>query len=261
MINDSSKDYQQSYSTTSLIKQENFDMPSEDFTPDEVVQLCCEISIADNLLCRVDKRKRSLFKRSSSVEKPNQPVRKTSHIAQNLSLVNGIPCMSSLPGSTGALEKYSQEPPASKPTNGQKTDVERLDGRNVVSLAILCDENGTPFRTYTENQNIPLEEFNSTNEIIVTRVPIKCDAESTTEDDNRDQGEDLKSAASLLLDLDTEQRLKLLKKLDGPLAKLHTTDFKTASSFLKTDRYTEAKQVIKTEMINFLIKESKVTIV
>ena len=235
-------------------------MPTKDFTLDEVVQLCCEISTADNILCQVNKQKKSIFKRSNSFEKPSQPIRKTSVIARRLSLVNGIPCMgSNFPGSIGTFEKLSQEVAELKTTNEPKKNVEGLDGRSVVALAILCDENGTPFRTYTEHQDIPEEEINSADKVFISRVPIKnyCAVQQITGED----GDTLRSAASVLLDLDLEKREKLFKKLSRAITKLHTTDFKTASSFIKTDRYAEVKEDIKSEMLDFLTKEIKVLIV
>lgn len=238
-------------------------MPCKDFSDDDVVCICSQIALDENIIVQLPTPKRSIFRRPSDTEQ--QPVQRKSSIARKLSLVNGIPCDSS--GKEQSPESPRLDRRNSEPTiynqikmkhEYNTQNIPGLRGRDIVAVAILVNRDGAPLRTYTEHQDIPEEEIEKAEQIFLSRVPVPNKNDKSQILNKVDQGK-IKALHEVLDGLETSKKEKLFRKMERVLLKLHTCDLNTALSFLKNERYNAVKREIKSEMISFVTKDLKMT--
>lgn len=243
-------------------------MPCRDFTADDIITICCDIAKRDGIVVQQAQKKTGFFRRSSSSTSTTQ-MTESSALVRRMSCQNGIPNADN-PDTVVNLQqrKFStaeqQKSRKSPPRNPYEQSVAGLEGRDVVAMAILMDEDGNPIRTYTETQKIPSEEVDAADHILLSRVPVSTTSPNhkypQNNNNNNNNMVNGKPLADLLEDLDAKQQAKLLKRLDRILIKLHTTDLNTALSFLKVERYSAVRHEAKEELLSFAVKELKVTL-
>ena len=202
---------------TSIRKQSG--MPCKDFTTEDIICICSEIARSDNLLVQLPNKRASIFRRSTSANETEVP-RKTSIIARKLSLVNGIPCEgTNVTPESPRIEKrkFSMDASLSRLQKNKNTqsrykgNVPGLHGRDIVAVAILVDNNGTPIRTYTEHQDIPGDEIESAGHIFLSRIPVPGSAKKAIAP-MLNNNENVKTLEEVLEELDENKRQKILKK-------------------------------------------------
>jgi len=237
----------------------NSEMPCRDFTPEDIVTICCDIARRDNIGVQVPNKKSGggFFRRISNAN-GNQNNSSSSNVdsegsprSAQLSCQYGIP-------STDANDNTMAIPQR----NPVASNITGLKGRDVVAMAILVDDNGNPIRTYTETQKIPSNVVDSANKIFMSRVPVAtaCSNELLSVNKKSNSNSRYTPLADLLEDMPVKQSTKLLKRMERILIKLHTTDLNTALSFLKVERYKDVRSEAKNELLSFAIKELKVTL-
>ena len=228
-------------------------MPCRDFLPEDIITICCDIARRDNILAQQRTKKPSgIFQRlgsSSNDEEAPKPPR-TSKLARGLSFSNGIPYIDN-------TMSEPESPSCRKVDSNANNDVPGLKGRDIVAMAILVNKDGSPIKTYTEAQHIPSDEVDAANNIFLSRVPMASPRQHIPENNNIG---DYKPLADFLEQMEPKHSIKLLKRLERILMKLHTTDVNTAISFLKVDRYRDVRQETKDELISFARKELKLTL-
>ena len=237
-------------------------MPCRDFTCDDIVTICCDIIRRDNIRVKqpqLPAKKKSIFSRSSSSTSD------VSALARRLSVANGIPSVyEGVSGEPKENRKLSVDSSVqrmkmlnnknSKSLLDPNQNVPGLHGRDIVTMAILVNDNGAPIRAYTEADAIPSEEVDAADRIFLARVPsVKNDNSNII----NEHGEETVLLSEILSNMDQKQNTKLLKRLDKILMRLHTTDLNTALSFLKVERYADVRKELKEEILTFACKDLK----
>ena len=97
----------------------------------------------------------------------------------------------------------------------------------------------------------------------MSHVPVATaqSSEFLSPNHNNNKNNDERSPlADLLNDMSDKQSIKLMRRMERVLIKLHTTDVNTALSFLKVDRYKDVRSEAKNELLTFAVKELKVNL-
>ena len=215
-------------------------MARKGFSNEDIMEICVDVA-----------RSESIYVVVNNDEEANKHIKskKKSSISQKLKDIKG-----------GFTRKNSSK----LLQNGQKGDstqppeaVPGLHGRDIVAVAILVGEDGAPIKSYTENDDIPSEEIEAAENVILTRVPVNApQSKDDIVKENKDPN--VKSVVDILNgELDANDRKRLIKRMEKILIRLHTTDLSTARSFLQTDRYTNVRKSIKTDLLSFITKDMK----
>ena len=157
--------------------------------------------------------------------------------------------------------------------SGAPTDFDAVQGLSndmeLMSVAILVDENGKTIKTYTEFDDIPAEEAEGASRIFMSRVPRKGTLKeneplpevANTGNQHRgsdaDVGTEWQALEDVLDELSIEKRKKLFKKMRPLLPLLHTTDIRTALSMLDTPRFSKTRDQFKNSLTTFVTVELK----
>ena len=203
-------------------------------TYDEILSICREIVQTDKIFVQVRGANEITFQKN---------VAKPSRQDENRQRAQRYPIPYLLRIARG------KDHPINHHNNNQYEDVPGLQGREIVAVAIIVDKKGSPLKTYTEHEDIPKEEIENAGHIYLSRVPIP------KQTPNLDNFDDYQSLAQLFDELDGNKYIRLCQTMDSALSVLHTSDLRTAISFLKIERYKERREEVKKTLMEFVIRE------
>lgn len=204
------------------------------FTYDEILSICREVAQTDKIFVQVRGANERTFE--INVAEPSKHDENRQR-AQKYS----IPYSVRIP--------RGKDRPINRHNNNQYENVPGLQGREIVAVAIIVDEKGSPLKTYTEHEDIPKGEIENAGHIYLSRVPIPKQTQTLNNFD------DYQSLAQLLDKLDGNKYIRLCQTMDDALSVLHTSDLRTAISFLKTERYKDRREEVKKALMEFVVRE------
>ena len=222
-----------------------FGMPGQEFSKDDVLVICIELAKQANVFIKAPSSRNNsidihggssadLCHSSGAQKKGKFYIRKAFSGKKNSHPKRKIP------DSTKGEDKKQESVPG-------------LNERDIVAIAILVDEKGTPKKTYTEVQSIPEDEIENSSNVFLSRVPVA----SKEMEEPASSSNNCIPVSSALNHIDNAKKDRLFKKMSKHLYKLHTGDRNTALSFLKTAMYENIITEIKVELIYFLEKDFK----
>lgn len=248
-------------------------MPSREFTVNEVITICSTIADREDIVVQVPTRKPSLFRRFSEdltkltlKSKPSTSGNNSDSDPEQTSPVVGNR-RSSTKAANNRMEMVTDSKVVKDTEKPNKENIPGLGGRDVVAIAILVDNQGVPMKTYTEHEDIPSEEYDAANQVYISRVPFREDEETkyarkSPRPSISGSGANTKKLSDVLAeDIDVDKANKLKKRMGKVLIKLHTTDLRTAQSFLKLERFDNVRREITRELVNFVQKDMKMNII
>lgn len=238
-------------------------MACRDFTVNDVITLCSDIAENEGIMLQIPEKKKDKLWRTLSGDLSEILSSKTAKL--NVTGTSGSKSACSSPvmprGRTFGF------PNASKAKKQDTKTIPGLQGRDIMTITIVVNDSGAPVKTYTEDENIPIEEYDTAKNVFVSRVPMSYKGPTTSSNNNLDlQTFDETEQLNVKLlshflqeDIDVEKAKKLKKRMSKVLIKLHTTDLSTAKAFLNAKRFANVRSEIKAELLTFVDKDLKMT--
>ena len=220
-------------------------MPGQEYSKDDVLVICTELAKQANVFIKAPSS------RNNSIDIQGESSGDLCH-SSGAQKKGKFHIRKALSGKKNSKQKRKMLDSA-KGEDKKQENIPGLKERDIVAIAILVDEKGSPKKTYTELQRIPEDEIENSSNVFLSRVPVA----GKEMEEPASSSNNCIPVSSALNHIDNAKKDRLFKKMSKPLYKLHTGDRNTALSFLKTEMYENIITEIKVELIYFLEKDFK----